>query len=194
MPRLIDHAERERAIATAALAVLRRDGLAHLSVRAVAAEAGLAVASLRHSFPTQNALRRHCLQLIRQRAAERLRRVAGEEPEAATAMLEQLLPLDEERRLELSAQLQLTALALTDDSLREESAQLNQDVRRVCAAVVDRLSRTVGLAPALTAAQATVTLHALLDGLALHAIVDPEESPADLTRQRLRSGLGALLA
>ncbi|MDR0415820.1 MAG: TetR family transcriptional regulator, partial [Propionibacteriaceae bacterium] len=46
MPRRIDAEARAAEIAAAALRVLGRDGLAGLSVRGVAAEAGIAVASL----------------------------------------------------------------------------------------------------------------------------------------------------
>lgn len=57
MPRRIDTEARTAQIAAAALRVLARDGLGGLSVRGVAAEAGIAAASLRRAFPTQHALR-----------------------------------------------------------------------------------------------------------------------------------------
>ncbi|MDF2920421.1 MAG: TetR family transcriptional regulator, partial [Microbacterium sp.] len=47
MPRLIDHDHRNDEIAAAAFRVLARDGVAALSVRRVADEAGIATASLR---------------------------------------------------------------------------------------------------------------------------------------------------
>ena len=56
MPKVIDHAAREIAIAEAAWEVLRSRGIRGLSVRNVAAQADLAVGSLRRSFPTQRSL------------------------------------------------------------------------------------------------------------------------------------------
>ena len=73
MPRRIDTDARSLAIAGASLRVLERDGLAGLSVRGVADEAGIATASLRRAFPTQHSLREHCFSLIQQRASARIR-------------------------------------------------------------------------------------------------------------------------
>lgn len=177
MPRLIDHDERDRVIAAAAFAVLERDGLAALSVRRVAAEAGLAAASLRRAFPTQHALRVHCFELIRSRATDRVRSLSGSGIPLGVAVLSELLPLDAPRRLELSAQLQLMILALTDPGLRETASTLHGDVRRAC----DAVAVEVGLT------RPPAELHAFLDGLALHVLteptaVTPEEAVALLER------------
>ena len=71
MPKLIDHSQREVEVAEAAWRVLRRDGVTSLSVRNVAAEAGLATGSLRRAFPTQDALLAFSLELWRGAPADR---------------------------------------------------------------------------------------------------------------------------
>ncbi|WP_378146101.1 TetR/AcrR family transcriptional regulator [Cnuibacter sp. UC19_7] len=169
MPRLIDHEERDREIAAAAFAVLERDGLTALSVRRVAAEAGLAAASLRRAFPTQHALRLYCLELIRSRATERVRSLSGSGIPLGVAVLSELLPLDAARRLELTAQLQLMVLALTEPRLRDTASTLHGDVRRACEAV----AAEVGLA------RPAAELHAFLDGLALHLLTEPTTVPPE---------------
>lgn len=186
MPRLIDHAERDREIIAAAFTVLERDGLAGLSVRGVAAEAGIATASLRRAFPTQNSLRAHCLDQIRDRASARIRAVPGEGRERHLGMLAELLPLDAERRLELSAQLQLAVLALTDPALRAASLALGDGVRTVCRLVVEPLAATGGLRDGETVESAAADLHCFLDGLALHALTDPLRHEPSVLRRRLR--------
>lgn len=192
MPRLIDHDAREREIAAAALTVLGRDGLGGMSVRAVATEAGLAVASLRRAFPTQNALRRYCLDLIRARAAGRVARAEGEGRPIVVTVLEELLPLDADRRLELVAQLQLGVLALTDDTLREASAALTADVGSVCRWAIGELERADALPPGSSTDHRAGELHAFLDGLALQALLAPDANPAAAVEKRLNAYLDRL--
>lgn len=182
----IDPHQREREIAAAALRVLERDGIAGVSVRAVAAESGLAIASLRRAFPTQAALRRFCLAEIRSRAGARIRAVEGEGMARAVGVLEELLPLDAERRLELVAQLQLGLLAITDESLSGEARALHDDVRGVCRAVLAVTAPDDGAGDLDDAA---ARLHAFLDGLALHALTAPDETDAAAVRNRVRAYL-----
>ncbi|MDO4898730.1 MAG: TetR/AcrR family transcriptional regulator [Rothia sp. (in: high G+C Gram-positive bacteria)] len=52
MPKLINHLERKQEIAHAVWAVLKRDGVRGVSIRTVAAEAGVSTGSLRHVFPS----------------------------------------------------------------------------------------------------------------------------------------------
>lgn len=52
MPKLINHDERKQEIAHAVWSVLVREGVRGVSVRTVAAEAGISTGSLRHVFPS----------------------------------------------------------------------------------------------------------------------------------------------
>ncbi|MFC7925911.1 TetR/AcrR family transcriptional regulator [Microbacterium laevaniformans] len=177
MPRLIDQDARTQDIAAASLRVLERDGLAGLSVRGVADEAGIAVASLRRTFPTQHALREYCLLLIDRRVSARIAGLLGHSAgrRLAEEILEQLLPLDHDRRVELLAQIQLGVLALTDARLRDSVLRLNGGVAAACRACIELLREAddlgVGRDPNLEAQR----LHALLDGAALHAVWGGED-------------------
>lgn len=174
MPRLIDHDARDQQIATAAIRVLERDGLAGMSVRGVATEAGLAAASLRRAFPSQDALRRFCLRTIRDRATARITALTGSGVTLVSAMLAELLPLDDERRTELSAQIQLGVLAITEPALRPEMLALDREVRHACEAAMGELARTGDLHPDRDPGLEADTLHALLDGVALHLLWRPD--------------------
>ncbi|WP_108250239.1 TetR/AcrR family transcriptional regulator [Planctomonas deserti] len=177
MPKLIDHDERNREIAEASLRVLDRDGLEALSVRRVAEEAGIAPASLRRSFPTQHALREHCLALIQERVARRIIAQTSSGRAWASDVLAQLLPLDADRRLELVAQTQLGVLALTDPALRPAAVQLTGGVAQVCAAAIDALDSAGELGAGRDRVHEARILHAVLDGAALHALWSPGEFP-----------------
>lgn len=170
MPRRIDAEARTAQIAAAALRVLEREGLAGLSVRGVAAEAGIAAASLRRAFPTQHALREYCLRLIQERVTARIAALDLTGRALAEELLAQLLPLDAERRAELVAQIQLGMLALTDVSLRPSAVTLSDAVDRACRAAISILSDAGGLDPRRDPDYEAQRLRALLDGIAMEGI------------------------
>ncbi|MFD3981457.1 TetR/AcrR family transcriptional regulator [Streptomyces griseus] len=173
MPRVIDTDERNRQVAEAAWRVLVREGLPALSVRKVAAEAGLPPSSLRYTFPTQASLRISAYALVVERLAER---VAAIEPGAdwARAVLLELLPLDESRRLEMEITVVLGTAAMADGDLRATHHRAHRAVRDLC----ERVVRAVEVDPADVRVQ-TERLHAMMDGLALHMIRQGENEGTD---------------
>ncbi|ABS05777.1 TetR/AcrR family transcriptional regulator [Kineococcus radiotolerans] len=198
MPRLIDHTEREIAVAEAAWRVAAREGVRAVSVRGVAAEAGLATASLRRAFPTQASLLAYCLDLARRRAAGRIAALAQvTDPGSALAVLVELLPLDAERRLEAEVQFALGTAALTDPALRPAADAAHEDVATACRHV----ARALTGGPAATdptqpdaTDPATAHLHALLDGLALHLVRQAPAAPTGWAVEVLRGHLATLAA
>jgi AcrR family transcriptional regulator len=192
MPRLIDHDARARQIGEAVLRVLVAEGLSSLSVRKVADEAGIGTASLRRAFPTQDALQAWCFTFVRERVAARIGALPGAGRGFVLSLLEQLLPLDDDRRAELVAQLQLATLAITQPHLREASAGLARDVRSVCSAAIEELVRAGELSDSLDLDAATDSLHATLDGIALQALLDPVTFTPQVTADRLARSVDAL--
>ncbi|MET4902399.1 TetR/AcrR family transcriptional regulator [Paenarthrobacter sp. CC6] len=180
MPRRIDAEARSSAIAEASLRVLERDGLSGLSVRGVAAEAGIAAASLRRAFATQHALREFCLQLIEDRVTARIAALELTGRALVDGLLLQLLPLDKERRLELVAQVQLGVLSLTDSALRPAAIRLSEGVDRVCHAALQLLVEAGQFNPTRDPGYEAQRLRALLDGIAMHGLWSgelPEAGP-----------------
>ncbi|MBP8882266.1 MAG: TetR family transcriptional regulator C-terminal domain-containing protein [Dermatophilaceae bacterium] len=169
MPRLIDHEARATEITEAAWRVLLRDGVAGVSVRNVAAEAGVATASLRRSFPTQAALLAACLTLMGERVAARIRALPrARDPLAqALAALAETMPLDDERRTEMSVYLALGTAALSDHVLQQTYAAIDRQLEDLCAGVVDELLPKPRRRNLTREAR---HLHALIDGLALHVL------------------------
>lgn len=174
MPRLIDHAERRVAIAEAAWRVVLRDGVAGVSVRVVAAEAGLATASLRQTFPTQESLLTFCFELVFDRAAERIEAIParGSARERAERALLQVLPLDAERNAEMQVWIAFTAASMASVALAPVYARGHDGLRELCTAVV------AGVAPGTDLELEAARLHALLDGLAMHLVARPHQDAA----------------
>lgn len=168
MPKQVDHAQRREEVAGALWRLVVRDGVEGASLRRVAAEAGWSAGSLRHYFATQSELLAFAMDLVTERARRRLLALPGDADASTTAarLLEEVLPLDGERRAEMQVWLAFTMRALVDPALRGRREQAHADLRELCRSAVLLL----GLPEP---ERETERLHALIDGLALHAILDP---------------------
>ncbi|WP_222192919.1 TetR/AcrR family transcriptional regulator [Modestobacter italicus] len=194
MPRLIDHAAREVEVAQAAWRVLARGGVAALSVRNVAAEAGLATGSLRRAFPTQEALLVFSLELVARRVADRVAALEldAEAPVAQTAVLRELLPLDAERRLEMDVFLHLGSLAPRGGALRAVYDTAHAQLAAVTTGVVASLVDAGWARPGLDVPLEGRRLHALVDGLALQLVRQAESAPTGWATEVLGTHLDEL--
>lgn len=173
MPRHVDQHERSARITTACFRILERDGLAALSVRNVADEAGIAPASLRRLFPTQDGLREHCLTSIEERVRARIDALDSTGRTRAVETLAQVLPLDADRTTEILAQVQLGVLSRTDEHLVASARRLNAGVGAVCARALAILDEAGAVAADRDLGDEADRLHALVDGLAVEHTWDP---------------------
>lgn len=179
MPKLVDPEQRRAAIAEAVWTVIRRDGLQRASVRNVAREAGLSMGSLRHYFSTQSELLCFAMQLVGDRARARVRtlRPAADPRQGAEQLLAELVPLDDERRAESEVWLAFTDRALVDPDQRAIHQRIHDQLYGACVTAVTLLA-DAGLTPAdLDVPLEATRLQALVDGLALHAVMRPEKVP-----------------
>ncbi|GAA3771558.1 TetR/AcrR family transcriptional regulator [Plantactinospora mayteni] len=192
MPKVVDPAERRRELVEAVLRVMRRDGLEQASVRNVAREAGLSMGSLRHYFASQSELMVFAFRTVIDRIESRL---AALEPEPdptrrAQRLLAELLPLDDERRAENEVWLAFNSRAMVDPALRALRDEGYDALRAGCQAMVTDLS-AAGLAPTDVRTEAE-RLHALLDGLAVHAAMRPDIHTAESLTAAIARHLDAL--
>jgi AcrR family transcriptional regulator len=156
-------------------AVVRRGGVEEATVRTVAAEAGCSPGALRHYFPTQSELLASAMQVVVDRIDARLAAL-DRHPEprrAARQALHELLPLDAERRAENEVWLAFTARALVDPSLRALHGRVDEALRAACTGIAAAL---VGDAEAEVEGE---RLHALVDGLCVHAALRGDRLPAE---------------
>jgi AcrR family transcriptional regulator len=192
MPKVVDPVERRREVVEAVLRVIRRDGLEQASVRNVAREAGLSMGSLRHYFASQSELMVFAFRTVIDRIESRLARL---EPESdprrrAERVLAELLPLDDERRAENELWLAFTSRAMVDPALRDLRDEGYDALRAGCRAILTDLS-AAGLAPTDVHTE-TERLHALLDGLAVHAAMRPDIHTAESLKAAIGRHLDAL--
>jgi AcrR family transcriptional regulator len=172
----IDSQSRRRELGEALWRVVLREGIEAASVRKVAAEAGVSKGSLRHVFPTQSELLAFAMQLIVDEVTSRVEAVdaSGDVRDAVEKHLQSLLVLDLETRAVFDVWLAFVGRARVDASLRPLRDDTHARVRNLCRQSVELLRDNGKARPDLNVAQESERLHAVIDGLAMHATLDPE--------------------
>ena len=167
---------RRRELGEALWRVVLREGIEAASVRKVAAEAGVSTGSLRHVFPRQSDLLTFAMQLIVDEVQRRVEAIDASDDVRDTVerRLHSLLVLDRETRAIFDVWLAFATRARVEACLRPLRDQTHAQVRELCRQSVDTL-RDHGMArPDLDIHYETERLHALIDGIAMHATLDPE--------------------
>jgi AcrR family transcriptional regulator len=195
VPRIVEPSTRRTDVAEAVWRVVRRDGLEGASVRAVAAEAGLSMGSLRHYFPSQSELHVFAMQQVTDRIRARVEALpATRDPRRrAIGVLDEMLPLDADRRAESEVWLAFTARAMVDPALRALRDAGWDLLREVCVNLVRRFADAGVLAPHLDVDTEAARLHALVDGLLVHGVLRPARADPSTLRQVLARHLDGLV-
>lgn len=185
MPKIVDHESRRLQLAEATWRLIRREGLEGVSVRAVAREAGVSVGSLRHYFASQSELLAFALKMVGDRIEQRIAKLElGKDLRSdIEAVIEQILPLDEERATETVIWLAFLGRAVADQKLGELAAFTNDQLHALFLKITESMHR-FGLFPSDADPQLEARrLHALVDGLAVHAISNRPPWSAETLRR-----------
>lgn len=176
MPKIVDHEKQRSIVAAAAIRVIQNNGLENATVRTIAKEAGLSVGSMRHYFATQAELFGFCMNLFAERVKQRVEtlQMSGTVMENMKNLLLQFLPLDEDRKMEMEVWFSFSAKVLMYPELKKLSDQMHNGMYLSAQFVIQEL-RDHGMAhPDLDAEIETEKLYALIDGLAIHTLMQPE--------------------
>lgn len=200
VPRKVDHEERRDQIAEVALRVILRDGLDGVTVRGIAAEAGWSTGSLRHYFANQHELQsyvvRYATDTTRARVLPRVQRPrqVASPVEHVASIVEELLPLDAERREEYAL---WSAIVEWERRYPPPGGSRTwQDQRalyRQCIAALQAKETAGDPAQALRphpdaqVEEWAAILHTVADGLAAQLIATPAEMTPESARALLRS-------
>ncbi|SCF26696.1 TetR/AcrR family transcriptional regulator [Micromonospora chokoriensis] len=166
MPKKVDHQERRTLIADALMRVAADQGLEAVSLRHVAAAAGVSAGMVQHYFRTKDEMMAFALSVVRERSQVRVTEAVarlGEDPPPRLllrTLLAALLPLDEHTRDD--GRVALAFLAYTAvrpaaaTGLREGTRQLTEFV--------------AGILPAGRGDAAAAGLLALMEGLGVYLL------------------------
>ena len=200
MPKIVDADTRRQDVVEAVLRIIAVDGLERASLREVADEAGLAVGSVRHYFAGSEELLTYSFATVLDRI---LRRLGGalpavaaavpgsrEQRTAVMAVLAGLLPLDETRAVEACAWMAFKNAARTRPFLAGEADRSHREVAAIAGQVVAALMPPDEPQDALVVE--AERLLATLDGLCMHALLQPGWMTADMCSDVLERHLDGL--
>jgi AcrR family transcriptional regulator len=189
MGQLSNRRSREAALTDALLRIVAERGLDEVSVREVAAAAGVSIGTVQHYFPTKDDMLAAAFNEVVLRVRTRITSVTRgtDVRHNLSAVLRELLPLDDRRAEEARIMVAFAARAATSPALADIQ-------RTVLTEINEELTEAFTLAAAgrATAEQCTLAAHvavAAADGLALHAV----SSGGGMSTRRLTAALELLL-
>jgi AcrR family transcriptional regulator len=205
MPKFVDAALRRQEVVEAVFRIVAADGLERASLREVADEAELAVGSVRHYFSSSDELLSHSFGVVVDRIVSRLTaaddRLAEAQPgtpeyhQGVLTLLGELLPLDDERAVDACVWMAFKNAARTKPFLAAEADRSHRAVAAIVGRLVMDLSSAAD-ADVVVDQQRLVTeaerLLATLDGLTMHALLQPEWMTAQMCGDVLESHLTGL--
>ena len=181
----MDVDERRAEIAEAVFALIERGGIEQASLRNVAAESGLNIGSVRHYVESHEGMLIDAARHMGHRVSARIEaRVAEADGvygrDLAIDLLEQLLPLDDERRREVVVWLAFCERSRVVPALQREARGLIDGSRQLARVMLAEVGVSGGALDV-----AVESLASLVDGLAIALVHDPERFTAGRIREIL---------
>ncbi|MDF0531291.1 TetR/AcrR family transcriptional regulator [Tsukamurella sp. 8F] len=186
MPKIVDPEARRAHIVDAVFRVVSVGGIEAATLKNVAADAGLAIGSVRHYFDSHEAILQAAAEAMAGRVgsrllAEREAFVADPTVNRLADLLSELLPLDAERTAEVRVWLAFSAAAAARPTLARCATEMAEQTATIVRIALER----AGLPSDAATVRGTV---ALVDGLSLAGV-----SAQPLPPSRIRAALDAYL-
>lgn len=192
MPKLIDHQNKKQSIAEAAWKVVLKHGWEGTSVRNIAKEAELSLGSLRYYFSTQEELYEYAKDLVHKRLTERIDEIFKEDISPKVKIIRVLLELiPGGGRLKLETEARLVFKL----HVRHEEKDFEVQQDSVYAAVKNVMSNLVLLNLLNREADLnleTERLYALMDGMALDAMLRKREGKIERAKKLIIAHLNSI--
>ncbi len=165
------------------------EGIEQASVRKIAQVAGFSVGAVRHYFASQSELLHFSMELVSDRVMQRAmtrKMKENQEPlEFVTEGVCEVLPIDDERKIEMEVWLAFSAKVLVDQTLRELSNKVYLDMHDGLKNVVMALQLLDMAKDELDLDMEVNRLHAIVDGMAMHHLLNPEQFSHESMMQTL---------
>jgi AcrR family transcriptional regulator len=202
VPKIVDAEARRGEVVEAVFRIIAMDGLERASLREVADEAGLAVGSVRHYFASSEELLAYSFAAVVDRIHLRLSDALAElerftpgtagHHEAVLTLLGEMLPLDEQRAVEACVWMAFKNAARIRPFLAGEADRSHRGVAAVVGQLVTELVPDGGGQHSLVIE--AERLLATIDGLCMHALLQPEWMTAQMCRDVLEQHLAGMSA
>lgn len=172
MPKIVDHDQRRRELAQAAVQVIARDGLERTSTRAVANESGWTTGVLKHYFVDKDDILRRALHELEAVNIERFRAVDAE-PTGYEALRTAIAATLEDELDHAKVWVAFISRAATDPNIGGQMRRGSTAWQRRWAKLVRRGQGDGSIRPDLDADHVAVELWALITGLRIAMLFNP---------------------
>jgi len=190
VPKYVDKEARRRHIAAALQRIAAKEGLEGVSIRTVAAEAGLSVGAVQRDFATKDELLLFALRKTVDAVTERFSgiRIGPQElsfAEGLRAVLLDLLPADAERLAHARVWAAFYTRATVVPEFAGVLAEFDTLARTALTAAVSYAEQEGELAPGLLVEEAVELILVLIDGVWLTAARQPPGAPVASQRMAI---------
>jgi AcrR family transcriptional regulator len=188
-------AERRPQLVQAAIELMAREGVNAGSTRAVAAELGVAQATVHYTFGTKQELYRAVLEELTRSQVAQVKQAAPaglgfeETVRTWTDALWQTVRDQRDRYLLLT---ELTSFALRDPYLHEATTEHTRNITAIVMRLVSEAASSAGLELAVEPEVVARFFLAGFDGLVLYYLTEGDDEPANLQMRHLRAATIAL--
>ncbi|MFD1068011.1 TetR/AcrR family transcriptional regulator [Oceanobacillus locisalsi] len=197
MPKQVDHQKRKIQIAETTWKVIVEEGIEQATVRRIAQSSGLSVGAVRYYFASQSELLHFSMELVADRVMQRAKaRTYSKDQDPlhfVTEGVSEVLPIDEERKIEMEVWLAFSAKVLVDKTLQELSNKVYNDMHEGLKNVIRAIQLLEIAKEGLDLELEVNRLHAIVDGMAMHHLLNPEQFTQEQMMETLKYHLYSLL-
>ncbi|WP_269998582.1 TetR/AcrR family transcriptional regulator [Arthrobacter sp. B2a2-09] len=192
VPKIVDHQERRARVAEVVWRMVGEQGLDAVTMLSVARGSGLSAGTIQHYFANKSELVRLAMSQTFDRTDTRLEGIANTSPaiDAVREMAYAILPMDDERRNDVSAWLGFVGRLGADPALLEMYQAYYARARERWCAVLREGVTDGSIRPDIDIAAEADVLVGLTDGLAMQAVM--EGLPVERVEQAFEAYLSTL--
>ncbi|MCM3716361.1 TetR family transcriptional regulator [Alkalihalobacillus oceani] len=194
MPRIVDHEKKRKSIAEAAWNIIKKEGIEKASIRRVAIEAGMSAGALRHYFSTKDEMLLFIMDYYLEEGKKRSQSKSWPDNplQAVAEVLLELVPIDEEKKIETSVWWILALQSLTSDTLKEKKDEMTNGMYELANSMIEILVLQGILSDSTNVKLEKSRLAALIDGLSIHALLRPDVYSPEKVKEVIRYHLETL--
>lgn len=179
MPKLVDHRERRREIASVTSALIAESGVDAVTIRSIAERLNYSTGIVQHYFSNKRQLLLFTLRLEGSLGQRRLEAAVADDPADLLALLTAMLPLDEPCVKAWKTWLAYWSTATLDSEVAMEQRRLFEAMRAMITHCLRFHVKSAGLRRDVDLELVARRLLALTHGIGMEAVCHPDDWPAD---------------
>ncbi|MFD1386119.1 TetR/AcrR family transcriptional regulator [Oceanobacillus oncorhynchi subsp. oncorhynchi] len=192
MPKKVDHSKRREQIAKSTWEIISQKGIEQATTRKIAEETGISQSALRYYFPTRKELLKFAMELLKENVGFRIKKIMEKDLpvlEKLVQLLMEITPYNDISRKEMEVW-----FAFITHGRKEDGFDLNyDDVLKVIELVLTTLEENDLLKKDIYRDIELEKLYSILDGLAIHALFNPERYTQSYIRSIIENHLMSMV-